>query len=149
MTRLAFLLAAAACLAACNSADQQKVDMQVCSGYGFKPGTSDYANCMMQTAQQRQAQQAASQLQQSYNNMVAQQAQKDRDAQAPAQQAQQDAAHQAEIQRMMNSSSPSFIPTSASSGSGVTTPTIPSIDTSNMHCVSQTAGNAGTMSCTN
>jgi hypothetical protein len=48
---------------------------------------------MMQTAQNRAAQQAASQRQQSYNDTVAQQAQKDRDAREQAQRDAQDAAH--------------------------------------------------------
>jgi hypothetical protein len=125
-------------LGGCNSEGQQKIDMQACSGYGFKPGTPEYANCMMQTAQNRSAQQAASQRQQSYNDTIAQQAQKDRDAQEKAQRDAQDAAHQAEIQNMMNSSS---IPS-------VATPTIPSIDTSNMHCTGSQGANAGSMSCT-
>ena len=125
-------------LAACNAEEQQKLDMQACTGYGFKPGTNEYAACMMQTAQNRAAQQAASQRQQSYNDTIAQQAQKDRDAQQQAQNDAQNAAHQAEIQKMMTDTS---IPT-------VTTPTIPSIDTSNMHCTGQQGANAGSMSCT-
>ncbi|MGH6797045.1 MAG: hypothetical protein ACREDI_01500, partial [Roseiarcus sp.] len=48
----------AAFSAGCNSEEQQKIDVQACSGYGFKPGTSEYASCMMQTAQNRAAQQA-------------------------------------------------------------------------------------------
>jgi len=125
-------------LAGCNSEEQKKLDMQACSGYGFKPGSTEYANCMMQTDQNRAAQQAASQRQQSYNDTLAQQAQKDREAQQQAQSDAQNAAHQAEIEKMMNSTS---IAT-------VTTPTIPSIDTSNMHCTGQQGANAGSMSCT-
>jgi hypothetical protein len=128
----------AAFLTGCNAEEQKKIDMQACSGYGFKPGTNEYAACMMQTAQNRAAQQAASQRQQSYNDTIAQQAQKDRDAQEQAQRDAQNAAHQAEIQNMMTSTS---IP-------AVTTPTIPSIDTSNMHCTGQQGANAGSMSCT-
>jgi hypothetical protein len=103
---------------------------------------------MMQTAPQRQTQRAAAQHRQSYNDVVAQQAQKDRDAQAAAQQAAQDAAHQAEIRRMMSSGSLSGM---GSDTPDFTTPTAPSIDTSNsnMHCVRQTSGNAGTMNCSN
>ncbi len=125
-------------LAGCNAEEQQKLDMQACTGYGFKPGTNEYATCMMQTAQNRAAQQAASQRQQSYNDTVAQQAQKDREAQEKAQRDAQDAAHRAEVEKMMSDTS---IPT-------VTTPTIPSIDTSNMHCTGQQGANAGSMSCT-
>ena len=132
------LVALAGLLAGCNSQDQQKLDMQACSGYGFKPGTNEYATCMMQTAQNRAAQQAANQRQQSYNDTVAQQAQKDRDAKEQAQRDAENAAHQAEIQKMMSDTS---IPT-------VTTPTIPSIDTSNMHCTGSQGPNAGSMSCT-
>ena len=124
-------------LAGCNSEEQKKIDMQACSGYGFKPGTPEYANCMMQTAQNRSAQEAASQRQQSYNDTIAQQAQKDREAQEKAQRDAQDAAHQAEIQKMMTDPT---IPT-------VSTPAIPSIDTSNMHCAGQQGANAGSMSC--
>jgi sRNA-binding protein len=125
-------------LGGCNSEGQQKIDMQACSGYGFKQGTPEYANCMMQTAQNRAAQQAANQRQQSYNDTIAQQAQRDRDAQERAQRDAQNAAHQAEIEKMMNSTS---VP-------NVTAPTIPSIDTSNMHCTGQQGANAGSMSCT-
>jgi delta 1-pyrroline-5-carboxylate dehydrogenase len=127
----------AALLAGCNAEEQKKLDMQACSGYGFKAGTNEYAACMMQTAQNRAAQQAANQRQQSYNDTIAQQAQKDRDAQQQAQQDAQNAAHQAEIEKMMTDTS---IPT-------VTTPTIPSIDTSNMHCTGTQVANAGSMSC--
>ncbi len=127
----------AALLAGCNAEEQQKLDVQACSGYGFKPGTNEYATCMMQTAQNRAAQQAASQRQQSYNDTVAQQAQKDRQAQEQARSDAQDAAHRAEVEKMMSDTS---IPT-------VTTPTIPSIDTSNMHCTGQQGANAGSMSC--
>ena len=128
----------AALLAGCNAEEQQKLDVQACSGYGFKPGTNEYATCMMQTAQNRAAQQAASQRQQSYNDTVAQQAQKDREAQENAQRDAQDAAHRAEVEKMMSDTS---LPT-------VTTPTIPSIDTSNMHCTGQQGANAGSMTCT-
>jgi multidrug efflux pump subunit AcrA (membrane-fusion protein) len=135
---IAGLALLAALSAGCNSEEQKKIDMQACSGYGFKPGTNEYAVCMMQTAQNRAAQQAANQRQQSYNDTVAQQAQKDRDAQAQAQQDAQNAAHQAEIQKMMTDTS---IPT-------VTTPTIPSINTSNMNCTGSQGANAGSMTCT-
>ena len=48
-------------LAGCNAEEQKKLDMQACTGYGFQPGTNEFATCMMQTAQQRQNRQAASQ----------------------------------------------------------------------------------------
>ncbi len=145
--RVTAIACLALALAACNGEEQKKLDMQACSGYGFQPGSNEFATCMMQTAQNRSAQQAASDRQQAYNNMVSQQAQKDRDAQAQAQQDAQNAAHQAEIQRMMNSSSPSFIPADATTTPSITTPTIPSIDTSNMHCTGSQGANAGSMSC--
>jgi hypothetical protein len=44
----------AAAAAAQHSADQNK-----CYGYGFQPGTDAFARCMMSTATQRDAQQAA------------------------------------------------------------------------------------------
>lgn len=143
--RVSALVALATLLAGCNAADQKKIDMQACSGYGFQPGTPEYANCMMQTAQNRQAQQAANQRQQSYNDTIAQQAQKDREAE---QQDAQNAAQQADVSRMMNSSNPSFIPQNETTTPGVVTPTMPSIDTSNMHCTGSQSANAGSMSCT-
>lgn len=140
----AFMLGACL-LTGCNPEEQKKLDMQACSGYGFQPGSPEFANCMMQTAQNRQAQQAANQRQQSFNDTMAAQAQRDRDAQA---QAAQSAAQQAEINRMMNSSSPSFIPSNETTTAGLSTPTIPSVDTSNMHCTGSQIGNAGSMNCT-
>ncbi len=138
-----------AALSGCNSAeDQRKLDVQTCTGYGFQSGSNEFANCMMQSAQTRQAQQAANDRQQALNNTIAQQAQKDRDAQAAAQSARDSAAREADVQRMMNSPSPSFIPADAVTTPAVATSAIPSIDTSNMNCTSTQVGNAGTMSCT-
>jgi hypothetical protein len=138
-----------AVLVGCNSPEEQhKLDVQTCSGYGFQPGSPELANCMMQTAQQRQADQAASARQQALNNTIAQQAQKDRDAQAAAQSARDSAAREADVQRMMNSPSPSFIPADAVTTPAVATTAIPSIDTSNMNCTTTTNGNASTTNCT-
>jgi sRNA-binding protein len=146
---VSYLFLTSLALVGCVSAEeQQKLDVQTCSSYGFQAGTNEFANCMLQTAQRRQADQAAQQRQQSYNDTIAQQAQKDRAAQAAAQDAQASAARQADVQRMMNSSSPTFIPADAVTKTDITTPTIPSIDTSNMKCTSTTVGNAGQMSCT-
>jgi hypothetical protein len=143
LLRLIALCCLAASLAGCNPEEQKKLDMQACSGYGFQAGTNEFSTCMMQTAQHRSAQQTAMQQQQSYNNMISDQAQRDRDAQSAANQAAQDAAHQAEVQRLMSTDS-------SMAGMGVpsvTTPTIPAIDTSNMHCTGSSIANAGTMSC--
>jgi cell division septum initiation protein DivIVA len=88
-------LAATACLlAACGptpeqlaaaAAAQHASDQNRCFSYGFQPGTDGFAHCMMNTAAQREAQQAA------YERMqAAQQAAADR--QNAAIQAQKDAA---------------------------------------------------------
>ena len=34
-------------------AQQHAMDQQTCAGYGFQPGSDNYANCMMQTAHRR------------------------------------------------------------------------------------------------
>ncbi|MBN9561869.1 MAG: hypothetical protein J0H14_14255 [Alphaproteobacteria bacterium] len=39
--------------------EQRAMDQQRCGGYGFAQGSEAFANCMMSTAQQREAQQAA------------------------------------------------------------------------------------------
>jgi hypothetical protein len=41
------------------AAAQRADDQNKCGGYGFQPGTDGFANCMMNTASQRDAQQAA------------------------------------------------------------------------------------------
>jgi hypothetical protein len=130
------LALALAGLAGCNPEEQKKLDMQACSGYGFQPGSNEFAACMMQTAQNRQAQQSADQRQQSYNKMIADQAQKDRDNQAQA-------ARDAESNRMIGDTS---INGAASIASPPVT-TIPSMDMSNMHCTGSSIANAGSMSC--
>ena len=43
------------------AAAQHANDQNACYGYGFQPGTDGFARCMMGTAAQRQAQQAADQ----------------------------------------------------------------------------------------
>ncbi|AXE31538.1 hypothetical protein DK842_17515 [Chromobacterium phragmitis] len=41
-------------LAACASPEEiRAMDQRACSGYGFKPGTDTYANCMMKQADKR------------------------------------------------------------------------------------------------
>ena len=57
------MLATALLLAACgpSPAEQHAMDEQKCSGFGFPPGTDAFANCMMKTTQQREADQAANQ----------------------------------------------------------------------------------------
>ncbi len=44
---------------AAMAAAQRAADQNKCQGYGFQPGTDSFANCMMTTASQREAQQAA------------------------------------------------------------------------------------------
>jgi hypothetical protein len=47
-------------LGGCVSPEEQRaMDQQQCSGYGFSPGSDAFANCMMKTTQQRDAQAAA------------------------------------------------------------------------------------------
>jgi len=51
---------AVAFLAGCVSPEEQcAMDQRQCTGYGFAPGTDAFANCMMTTSQQRDAQMAA------------------------------------------------------------------------------------------
>ncbi len=57
---LAAMGAIAAMLCSCvTPAEQRAMDQQTCSGYGFKAGTDAFANCMMRTSQQRDAEEAA------------------------------------------------------------------------------------------
>jgi hypothetical protein len=81
-------------LAACGPTPEQQAamaaaqhadDQNKCAGYGFQPGTDAFARCMMSTATQREAQQAADRRQ-----AAAQQAATDR--QNAAIKAQKDAA---------------------------------------------------------
>ncbi|MGH7156333.1 MAG: hypothetical protein ACREF3_20615, partial [Acetobacteraceae bacterium] len=48
-------------LAGCGSTaeEQQAIDQQRCSGFGFAPGSGAFAHCMMGISQQREAQDAA------------------------------------------------------------------------------------------
>jgi hypothetical protein len=62
MTRLSLVVfgAALGSLACCVSPEEQHaMDQQTCAGYGFAPGTDAFAHCMMSTAQQREAINAA------------------------------------------------------------------------------------------
>jgi hypothetical protein len=86
-------------LAGCVSPEEQaSMDRQRCVGFGFAPGSDSFANCMMQTSQQRQAEQAASQRQADQNRMISQQLDAERAAQ---QRARSDAAAQADRDRFM------------------------------------------------
>ncbi len=61
-------------LAGCVSPEEQRaMDQQKCLGFGFKPETVAFANCMMSTSQQRDAQQAADQR--AFQDRMAQDAQ--------------------------------------------------------------------------
>ena len=91
---VACLTTLAALLAACGPTPEQQAasaaaqhadDQNRCFSYGFHPGTDDFAHCMMNTAAQREAKQAAYQRMQ-----AAQQAATNR--QNAAIQAQKDAA---------------------------------------------------------
>jgi len=57
MKTLPLLIAAAigaAALTACASPEEiHAMDQRTCSGYGFQPGTDNYANCMMKQADKR------------------------------------------------------------------------------------------------
>jgi hypothetical protein len=57
------LLIALLLLAACGptAQEQDAMDQQKCSGYGFQPGTDAYAHCMLNVSLQRQSEQAADQ----------------------------------------------------------------------------------------
>ncbi|HZB90541.1 MAG TPA: hypothetical protein VE397_03805 [Stellaceae bacterium] len=47
VARAALLLALLAPLAACVTPDElRQQDQATCAGYGFKPGTNDFANCL-------------------------------------------------------------------------------------------------------
>ncbi|MDS4069528.1 MAG: hypothetical protein RKO24_07895 [Candidatus Competibacter sp.] len=60
LKRFAILVLASWLASACVSPEEQRAaDAQHCAGFGFTMGTSDFANCMMSTANQREAQQAA------------------------------------------------------------------------------------------
>ncbi len=98
----------------------------------FTPATDAFAHCMMGLAQQRDAQDAADRRQNALNATIAEQAQRDRDAQAA-----RDAA-----------SRPVSAPPSFPSAPSFPSMGIPAIPTpANMTCTSSstTTGNAGTM----
>lgn len=83
----AAMLGGCAALDKMNADHQQyllNLDKQKCSGFGFTEGSDAFAHCMMQLAQQESAQKAAAQRQDQYNKMVAEQAEKDRQAAAAA-----------------------------------------------------------------
>lgn len=121
-------------LAACVSPEEQRAtDQQTCAGYGFQPGTDAFAHCMMKTAQQREAQEAANARQR-----AADQAAADRQKQAQAAQQARDAA--AQTAQSHTATPPLVVPAIP------TTPTIPTMP-SNMVCTHAQAGNAGSVSC--
>jgi hypothetical protein len=91
--RITAVALAASALAGCAALDKMNadhqqyllnLDKQKCSGFGFTEGTDAFAHCMMQLSQQESAQKAAAQRQDQYNKMVAEQAEKDRQAAAAA-----------------------------------------------------------------
>ncbi len=60
LERFAILVLASWLVSACVSPEEQHAaDAQRCTGFGFTMGTTAFANCMMSTANQREAQQAA------------------------------------------------------------------------------------------
>lgn len=147
-TRALAPLAAVILLAGCvSAADQQQMDAQRCYGFGFPPNTPSFANCMMQTSQQRQAEQAAAARQSSYNDMVAKQAQADRDAQAARDAAAASAAHSAEVQSLMAHPTQTVAP--GMDIPKVEVPQVPMPDMSGMHCTGSSGANAGSMNCSN
>ncbi|HET6185032.1 MAG TPA: hypothetical protein VFA03_15760 [Acetobacteraceae bacterium] len=145
---LAALCAVAFTLNGCVSAEDQRLaDQQACMNYGFRPGTDAFANCMMNTAQQRAAQQAAAQRQQSINDEIARQAQANRDAADRQAQAAQDAANAARVQQMMGTRSTDSMGIPKVEPLKIDTPSLP--DMSGMHCTGTSIANAGSMSCSN
>lgn len=58
--------------------DLAEADRQKCAGFGFEPGTDEYARCVMKLSQQRDAQQHERQLQQDHDRAVSEQMDKDR-----------------------------------------------------------------------
>ena len=55
LMRILYVLAVLS-LSACVSAEEwARRDHEACLGYGFKAGTEAYSNCLMQTAQAREA----------------------------------------------------------------------------------------------
>jgi hypothetical protein len=82
------LLALAACaalLAGCVSPQQQfAMDQQSCQSFGFAPGTTPFAQCMMSVAQQRQAEDDTYRQIWEINNSIAAQNQIDSAAAAAA-----------------------------------------------------------------
>lgn len=89
------------------AAQQQAADQNKCSGYGYKPGTDAYADCMMATSQHRDQQQADAQRMKAWQ----QQQQANRDAKEAADRAAADQRDRDNVQKMMNGSgSSSFIP---------------------------------------
>lgn len=61
-------------------AQQQAKDEAQCSGFGFKPGTDAFANCMMGISDRRQQQQAEAQRQAAADKRMAEEREKDRQA---------------------------------------------------------------------
>lgn len=117
-------------LAACVSPEEQRaMDQKHCAGFGFTPGTDAMANCLMQTAQQREAKQAADARQAAHDRMVADQMRQQREQAQRAADAMANRQHQADVMRMMNAPSP-----------GISSP-------GSAHCTSVTAGNAGSLTC--
>ncbi len=111
--------------------EQRAADQQGCIGYGFTPGTDAFAHCMMTTAQQRSAQEAAAARQRAAANAEAQQREQDRaaaDARAAAQRAQSQSSSSS-----MDTSMPDM-------------PSFPSMP-SNMVCTGSQGINAGSMNC--
>jgi hypothetical protein len=65
--------------------EQTAMDQQRCTGFGFAPGTDSFAKCMMGVSQQREGEQAMQRRQRERDQTIADQMEKDRQAQQQAQ----------------------------------------------------------------
>lgn len=131
-------------LAGCVSPEEQRaMDQQQCSGYGFAPGSDAFANCLMRTSQQRDAQTAAD------RRAAAAQTAADQRARDAKDQADRDAwdreTHQGKYSSSSSSSADSATSPSSSSSSGSSMP-----DLSGMNCssTSTTSGSSNNQTTT-
>lgn len=73
---IAVLFALTACV---SPAEQRAMDERRCAGFGFSAGSDGMANCLMQTSQQREAQEAARARENQRNQMMADQMRRQRE----------------------------------------------------------------------
>lgn len=136
MTQYGVVTACVMCvlLTGCISVEQQRaMDQQRCQDFGFMPGTDAMANCMMNVSQQRQAEIAAQQRENTRNQMISNQMEQNRQTARQASDAATSQQRENDIMQMMNASEPS--------GFGG----MPSINPGN--CKFSSGINAGSMTC--